>query len=94
MRKKILAFVFAAALLVAMAVPLFGGGGTAEAAIHPKVSSACAVNGTPGDAQSPPGQTDNPAAVRKGLMHPWQAAPTANTFNGNSGENNDHCQNE
>ncbi len=31
MRKRILAFVFAAALLAAMAVPLFGGGGTALA---------------------------------------------------------------
>ncbi len=31
MRKKILAFVFAAALLITMAVPLFGGGGTALA---------------------------------------------------------------
>ena len=31
MRKKILALVFAAALLAAMAVPLFGGGGTALA---------------------------------------------------------------
>ena len=31
MRKKILAFVFGAALLVALAVPLFAGGGTAYA---------------------------------------------------------------
>ncbi len=31
MRKKILGFVFAAAVLAAMAVPLFGSGGTAEA---------------------------------------------------------------
>ena len=31
MRKKILAFVFAAAVLMAMAVPLFSGGGTALA---------------------------------------------------------------
>ena len=31
MRKKILAFVFAAAVLMAMAVPLFGGVGTASA---------------------------------------------------------------
>ncbi len=31
MRKKILGFVFAAALLAAMAVPMFGSGGTAEA---------------------------------------------------------------
>lgn len=34
MRKKTLAFVFAAAVLVAMAVPLFGGVGTAEAIVH------------------------------------------------------------
>ena len=32
MRKKILAFVFAAALLMAMAVPMFGSVGTASAA--------------------------------------------------------------
>ena len=31
MRKKILGFVFAAAVLAAMAVPLFGGAGTASA---------------------------------------------------------------
>ncbi len=31
MRKKIVAFVFAAALLMALAVPLFSGGGTALA---------------------------------------------------------------
>ena len=31
MRKKILGFVFAAALLAALAVPLFGGAGTAQA---------------------------------------------------------------
>ena len=39
MRKKILAFVFTAALLVAMAVPLFGGGGTAQAIVDPVVPS-------------------------------------------------------
>ena len=37
MRKRILAIVFAAALLVAMAVPQFGGSGTAEAVVHPVV---------------------------------------------------------
>ncbi len=31
MRKKILGFVFAAAVLAALAVPLFGGAGTAQA---------------------------------------------------------------
>ena len=31
MRKKILGFVFAAALLATMAIPVFGGGGTALA---------------------------------------------------------------
>ena len=35
MRKKILAFVFAAALLMALAVPLFAGGGTALATGKP-----------------------------------------------------------
>ena len=39
MRKKILAFVFAAALLVALAVPLFGGVGTAQAIVHPVTPS-------------------------------------------------------
>ncbi len=33
MRKKILGFVFAAAVLMAMAVPLFGGGGSALASV-------------------------------------------------------------
>ncbi len=42
MRKKILGFVFAAAVLAAMAVPLFGTGGTAEAA---GINVRCA-NGT------------------------------------------------
>jgi len=59
-RKKILAFVFAAAVLAALAVPLFGGGGTAEATIHPIVSSECAANESQtgaGDVQDPPGQT-------------------------------------
>ena len=31
MRKKVLGFVFAAVLMIALAVPLFGAGGTAEA---------------------------------------------------------------
>lgn len=61
MRKKILALVFAAALLVAMAVPLFGGS-TAEAHVHgitPLLQLGCVVdntttgangaNGTPAD---------------------------------------------
>ncbi len=37
MRKKTLAFVFAAAVLMAMAIPLFGGAGTAFAD-HPDAS--------------------------------------------------------
>ena len=41
MRKKILAFVFAAAVLMAMAVPLFGGVGTAEAILNPNVPIDC-----------------------------------------------------
>ena len=34
MRKKIMAFVFAVGLMMALAVPLFGGVGTALAANH------------------------------------------------------------
>ena len=40
MRKKILGFVFAAALLAALAVPLFGGDGTALAANRGSVTTA------------------------------------------------------
>jgi hypothetical protein len=60
MLRKIPALVFAAALLAAMALPLLGGGGTAEATIHPIVSSECAANESQtgaGDVQDPPGQT-------------------------------------
>ncbi len=62
MRKKILAFVFAAALLMALAVPLLGSVGTASAHVHgitPLLSLGCVVdnsttgaeatNGTPAD---------------------------------------------
>ncbi len=49
MRRKTLVFVFAAALLAAMAVPLFGGGGTAEAHVHgitPLLKLSCKVDNT------------------------------------------------
>ncbi len=45
MRKKILAFVFAAALLVTMAVPLFGGGG----AVYAHNVGPCNDSGEPGN---------------------------------------------
>ena len=48
MRKKILGFVFAMALLVALAVPVFGGVGTAEAVVHPAVPIDCAVGDSAG----------------------------------------------
>jgi len=47
MYKKIVAFVFAAALLVAMAVPLFSGVGTASAHVHgitPLLKLSCKVD--------------------------------------------------
>lgn len=56
---KTLAMLAAAALLAAMALPLFGGG-SAEATIHPIVSSECAAQESQtggGDIQDPPGQT-------------------------------------
>jgi len=49
MRKKTLTFVFAAAVLAAMAVPLFGGGGTVEAHVHgitPLLKLSCKVDNT------------------------------------------------
>ena len=58
MRKKILAFVFAAALLVAMAVPLFVNQGTAEATVHPLSQAECAKKQSQtggGEDQDPPG---------------------------------------
>ena len=45
MRKKILAFVFGAALLVAMAVPLFGSVGTASADRSASCPAVEAVHG-------------------------------------------------
>ena len=45
MRKKILAFVFAAALLAAMAVPLFGSVGSASAARSASCPAVTAVHG-------------------------------------------------
>ncbi len=47
MGKKILGFVFAAAVLVAMAVPLFGGATQAEAHVHgitPLLKLSCKVD--------------------------------------------------
>jgi len=41
MRKRIVAFVFAAALLVAMAVPLFGGVTPASAKVHAISQASC-----------------------------------------------------
>ncbi len=49
MHKRILAFVFAAALLAALALPLFGSGGTAEAHVHgitPLLELSCKVDNT------------------------------------------------
>ena len=52
MRKKILAFVFGAALLVAMAVPLFGGSGTAFAKVDGVSQAGCAATTKSGGSES------------------------------------------
>ena len=44
MRKKLLAFVFPAALLVAMTVPLLGGVNVASAKVHGVSQAGCANN--------------------------------------------------
>ena len=50
MRKKILAFVFAAALLVALALPLFSGAGTASADVHKVSQAGCGASANSGAA--------------------------------------------
>ena len=73
MRKRILALAFVVALLVAMALPLFGGA-TAEAVVHPAVPICNApahseAGGKPGDVGEikdfPPSPID-PAEVAQG----------------------------
>ena len=59
MRKKIMAFVFASALLMALVVPMFGGVGTASAFDPPPAETPNPQNRTPGCpalAASGPGQ--------------------------------------
>ena len=101
MRKKILAIVFAAALLVALALPVFGGVGTTEAAIDPIVQSQCAAKDsqsgnsgvgsrTAGNDQHPPGQTpgDGP-----GDSHGNFKGVSNSNGNATSGEGDNHCTN-
>ena len=64
MRKKILGFVIAAALLAAFAVPLFGGGGTAQAHSHfvvlPDGQCAWITNGANGGVEGAAHDTVHP----------------------------------
>lgn len=48
MRKKILNFVFASALLIALAVTLFGAAGTASADVHGVSQAGCGRDGNSG----------------------------------------------
>ena len=85
--------------LVAVLVLLIGVGtsilavGSADAAIHPAAQSECAVDGTPGDDQNPPGVIDNPSTdtgmPNESLSHPWQNQDA----NGTSGEGAGNCTN-
>ena len=85
MRKKIVAFIFAAALLVAMAVPVLGGGGTALAGPEPTKGPGCfgqarAYNITTGNIPAGPGASGwgHMAASRAGdngtLNQAWRDA--------------------
>ena len=63
MHKKILAFVFAAALLMALAVPLFAGAGTVSAQVHAISQAGCGENqagGNTGATQSSPNTPGGP----------------------------------
>ncbi len=63
MRKKILAFVFAAALLVAIAVPLFGGVGTASAQVHGVSQAGCSGQSSAGANESSSNTPGGPIPV-------------------------------
>ena len=69
MRKRILAFVFATAFMLGMAVPLFGAG-TAEAIVHPAVPLCNAVGDNAG--ATPPGGL--PPEAGSGAGGPGQVA--------------------
>ena len=79
MRKKILAFLFAAALLVALALPLFGGVGTAPAfaKVHGVSQAGCGKSTNSGATQSSSTLTAlipvNASPFADAAAHPGQA---------------------
>ena len=66
MRKKIMAFVFAAALLMALAVPLVGGGGTALAVLVPAPNAAPTADAADGLETAAPASASDGAAQTVG----------------------------
>ena len=85
MRKKIMAFVFAGALVMALAVPLFGSVGTTQAIVHPGVpicvgwnASGHAAGGAAAAGKVPlVGGTPRPATVAQGATNSGANSPPA-----------------
>ena len=89
---RIIGLVAVLALLIGVGTSILSVG-SADAAIHPAAQSECAVDGTPGDDQNPPGVIGNPSTgegmPHDGLTHPWQNQ----NDKGTSGEGNNNCTN-
>ena len=87
MRKKIVAFMFAAAMMVALAVPLFGGVTPASAKVHAISQAAC---GEPA-AQGHAGATESGANSPGGPI-PVTSSPFNNeSFPGKGGDFDGMC---
>ena len=92
MRKKILALVFAAALLMALAVPIFGGTTPAFAKVHAVSQAGCSTDPAGEDPFNP-----NSGAIASGGNSPAgpipvTASPFTNvTFPGQGGDFDGTC---
>ncbi len=75
MRKKILGFVFAASLLAAMAVPLFGSGGTAFAHNEGQVGTPVGCADVGGGNGPPEGNAFGTTGHARGIHHAIHAGP-------------------
>ncbi len=79
MRKKILGFVFAAALLAAMAVPLFGSGGTASAHNTGQVITPVGCADVGGGNAPAEGNAFGTEGHARGIHHAIHAGPQDNS---------------
>ncbi len=96
MRKKLLAIVFAAALLVALAVPVFGGAGNALAHVHPTVpANECAATADGPGNEAAPQNSPTADPPLPGLILDNTPSAVDGTADGPGvGPATDHCAND